>query len=351
MNHTQILKRSWKILWSYKTLWIFGILLALVSGGGGGGSGGSNASNRINNNNNNNGDSFNLPPAISQEFDKLGKMFQNGIPPEITGTLVTIAIALVCLFLIMIVVNCFLRYISETSLIHMVDKLEATGEKVGWRQGFRLGWSRGAWRLFLIDLLISLPMTLIFFVLFFCALIPIFVSSGFQHEPSILTIIASVGLIFLLIFVTIIVSTAINIILNFIRRACVLRGLGVFQSIREGWLVVRTHLKDVLLMWLLLVGVQLLYGVLMIPVVLLLLVIGGMFGGGVGLLIYVTSQSIIAAVIVGVVILFFLMGLPSLFIEGLMKTFLSTNWTLAYREIVVVAPPEEIEPPVVLENA
>ena len=78
----------------------------------------------------------------------------------------------------------------------------------------------------------------------------------------------------------------------------------------------RTHLKDVLLMWLLLVGVQLLYGVLMIPVVLLLLVIGGMFGGGVGLLIYVTSQSIIAAVIVGVVILFFLMGLPSLFIEG-----------------------------------
>ena len=61
MNHTQILKRSWKILWSYKTLWIFGILLALVSGGGGGSSGGSNASNRINNNNNNNGDSFNLP--------------------------------------------------------------------------------------------------------------------------------------------------------------------------------------------------------------------------------------------------------------------------------------------------
>jgi len=43
MKHAQILKRSWEILWSYKALWIFGIILALTtaSGGGGGGNGGS----------------------------------------------------------------------------------------------------------------------------------------------------------------------------------------------------------------------------------------------------------------------------------------------------------------------
>src|SRR5665647_1180523 len=30
----KILKQAWKILWSYKILWVFGILLALTAGGG-----------------------------------------------------------------------------------------------------------------------------------------------------------------------------------------------------------------------------------------------------------------------------------------------------------------------------
>ena len=50
MKHFQILKRSWDILWSYKVLWIFGIILALTTasasssgsqGGGAAGGGGS----------------------------------------------------------------------------------------------------------------------------------------------------------------------------------------------------------------------------------------------------------------------------------------------------------------------
>ncbi len=30
----KILKRAWHILWNYKILWIFGILLAITAGGG-----------------------------------------------------------------------------------------------------------------------------------------------------------------------------------------------------------------------------------------------------------------------------------------------------------------------------
>ena len=32
----KILKRAWHILWNYRILWIFGILLAITTGGGGG---------------------------------------------------------------------------------------------------------------------------------------------------------------------------------------------------------------------------------------------------------------------------------------------------------------------------
>ena len=35
MDHTRILGRALRITWRYRALWVFGIILALVSGGGG----------------------------------------------------------------------------------------------------------------------------------------------------------------------------------------------------------------------------------------------------------------------------------------------------------------------------
>ena len=32
MKHSQVLKRAWKILWSYRALWIFGAILAVTAG-------------------------------------------------------------------------------------------------------------------------------------------------------------------------------------------------------------------------------------------------------------------------------------------------------------------------------
>ena len=45
MDPIKIIKRAWQILWSYRALWIFGMLVALTAGGffpprGGGNSGG-----------------------------------------------------------------------------------------------------------------------------------------------------------------------------------------------------------------------------------------------------------------------------------------------------------------------
>ena len=45
INIGKILKRSWHILWNYRVLWIFGILLALTTGGSGSGSSNSGGSN------------------------------------------------------------------------------------------------------------------------------------------------------------------------------------------------------------------------------------------------------------------------------------------------------------------
>ena len=48
------------------------------------------------------------------------------------------------------------RYVSETAVIRMVDEYEATDSKMAIRQGFRIGWSRTSWRLFLINLIVNI---------------------------------------------------------------------------------------------------------------------------------------------------------------------------------------------------
>jgi hypothetical protein len=44
LDVTKILKRSWHIVWNYRTLWIFGFILAVTIGGNSFGNGGGNSS-------------------------------------------------------------------------------------------------------------------------------------------------------------------------------------------------------------------------------------------------------------------------------------------------------------------
>ena len=51
LDITKILKRSWHILWNYRTLWIFGFILALAMGGNNFGNNSRYSANDGNNNN------------------------------------------------------------------------------------------------------------------------------------------------------------------------------------------------------------------------------------------------------------------------------------------------------------
>jgi len=95
--------------------------------------------------------------------------------------LITIGVVLACVIVILIIAATVAHYVAaatvahyvaETALIRMVDDYEETGEKHSVRQGFRLGWSRTALRFFLIDLLIGLPVAVVFILLFALAFAP-----------------------------------------------------------------------------------------------------------------------------------------------------------------------------------
>jgi len=289
MNHVQILKRSWNILWNYKTLWIFGVILALTTGGGSfqGNFGGRSSTPARDSDFN-----FNLPRDFGREMEDFGRFFQRGITPQVSQTLLWVVVALVVLILLLAIVFTFLRYISQVALIRMVDQNELNGEKHTWKQGFRLGWSRSAWRLFLINLVIRLPIAIVLIALLGCAALPVLLSLIENSRPSIPGIIASVGLLFLVIFLAFIIELVLSWLLEPIYRACVLGVYGVFESIHQGWLLVRHNFMDVLLMWLLLIGVKIGFFFLTIPIALLLIGLGALFGGGAGFSLYFLLQAL-----------------------------------------------------------
>jgi hypothetical protein len=344
MDHMKILKRAWGILWSYRVLWIFGVLLALTSGGAGGNGGIGNY--RFNDGNN--------PGSIfpRQEWRGVERFFGHLFSADMVGTWVTIGIAVLCLILLLAVLGRILYYVSHVALIRMVDEHERSGEKVGFRQGWRLGWSRAAWRLFLIDLLLYLPLIVIMFGMIGCGLLFLFSSGVLEgNDPRPAGIVGLIGMVFVVIMLALVVSVGVSLVQSIIRRYAVLENAGVMDSLRGGLGLIRRRFVDVFLMWLFLVGLTIAYTIVLIPVILILLLVAGLLGGGLGLAGYFGVQAIagqgpaiVTALLLGLPALLLILIVPATFIEALRQVFGSTVWTLAYRELAQAPVLEALAP-------
>jgi len=339
MDHIKVLKRAWEITWRYRALWIFGIILALTTASGGGSSGGGGG------NGGNGGNGGFYPPG---DFPWPRSEFSwPEILAEIATALIVIGAGVACVIVVLIIATTIARYVAETALIRMVDDHEETGEKRSVRQGFRLGWSRTALRLFLINLLIGLPTALAFILLFALALAPLLLWATANRVAGVIGTVATIGMFFLTIFLAIVVGVVLSLLRRFFWRACALEELGVIESIRQGLSVVRRHWQDVLVMWLIMVGVSIGWAIAMItaiivlfPVIILLIVVGGVLGGlpalligGLASLFFEGAVPWILAGVVGIPIFILVMAVPWLFLGGLMEVFKSSTWTLTYREL------------------
>jgi len=326
MDHLKVLKQAWETTWRYRALWVFGIILALTTGGGV----------------NRGTSSFN-----GEGFSPGREFHIEEIPPEVLSTLIAIGIGLACVIVILIIATAIARYVAETALIRMVDDYEETGEKRSVRQGFRMGWSRTAFRLFMINLLTGLPTTLAFILLFALAAAPLLLWATKSKALGIIGTIATVGLFFLVLFLAIVVGAVLSLLRKFFWRACALEELGVIESIRQGFGVVRQHWKDVLVMWLIMVGVRIGWAIaiivmtiVLLPAIILLIIVGGVLGGlpalligGLASLFLEGAVPWILAAVVGIPIFILVVAVPWLFLGGLMEVFKSNTWTLTYREL------------------
>lgn len=354
----KILVRSWHILWNYRTLWIFGFMLALAMGAsGGGGNSGYSASDGDRRQPNSEwrsdwetlrGENFTekLQDGLRQAGKELQKL-QAQYPVEFKMGLAAFILFVIVATLAGLIIT-ILGYVAETASIRMVDEYEQTGVKVGFWQGWKYGWSRASWRLFLVNFLVHIPAFALFILLGLVVWWIVASALSGVAWRLVTSLVAGIGLAFLLIFFTIILMSILYVLRDFAWRIIVLEDAGVLQSLRNAFEMMKRQWKKIGLMWLVMLGLKIAWGIaffiLVFPllIVSILTALGGVLVAMVPALLTAGVASLLSApdywpwvfaAIVGFPLFAVMAFSPILLVRGWALIYHSSVWTLTYREL------------------
>ncbi|NLG49830.1 MAG: hypothetical protein GX552_06955 [Chloroflexi bacterium] len=326
MEYGRILKRAWSLVWRYKILWILGIAAVIFSGNGG-----------IPNL------QYRLSASDFQGWQNLPWGFpglQNRFIPRLpdSGALAIIALIAILFGLVLAVVSVIVRYTSIGGMIHIVNEVEETAD-TSLRSGVRKGWSQ-LLRLFVIDLLIgvgTLIVTIALIIVFLIGLAIVIVPAVLIFQTGeawaalgIIWIIGT-GLVWLLLLVAvaIVMSFAVTLLREFAFRFSVLEGRDIFKSIGDAYTFTRKNLRQVGLMWLILLGINLALSIIATPLIILVSVL---FGVIVAVTMNAGMNQSLALLIFGVPLLLLVIAVAAL-VGGVYTAFVSSIWTLTFREL------------------
>ena len=314
MDYSDLLTRSWKMVWKNKFLLLLGFFAALGTGGGRTTSSWRTDITEINSANG-------FPEAVERFFTQYG----------------TLLIVLTCIGLFLGLLLWLLRLTAQSGLIHSVARLDA-GESMSFTQAFSVGRSKLG-RMAGVNLLMYGPFTLLGLTLVGGTMAAVglaaldeagrgvsTMSEAFAGSLAIL--LTCVGCLFCIAMPLIFL---VSLIYPFAQRGVVIQDLGVMASIRHGWQILKGNVGDILLLVVLFFVISILFGilslVLLLPLGFLALgpaVIGLLSGGNLGV-------SEIALLTGGGICV----GLVGTAINSIMISFRSTAITLAYQEFVV----------------
>lgn len=278
---------------------------------------------------------------IDQSNREIEEFFAEELDTRVVSNILGVLLVLMGAILTLYIVAKIAGYISETALIRMVDETERTGNQLGLRQGLRLGVSRTALRLFLINVLVNLTLLFAAIALLALVLAPLLLWVTDVTLVGVLGTIVSVLLFIPMLAVIVVAAAMIALLKHLFRRACALENLGVLASIRRGLSVARRHPVDVLPVWLVAIGVTVAWPLLVLPVAAFMLVFAGLFGVAAGLLAGGISALAlngllpwVVAFVVGFPVFLLTIAAPLIFLGGLREVFLSSMWTVTYGDLL-----------------
>jgi hypothetical protein len=309
MDLSYVLRRAWEITWRHKRLWLFGFLVGLGTVGIRFSTSSSHWERTARE----------LPPQAQRVVSD----FRSS--PYFT----VLVVVLVLLGLVVSVGLTLMGALGRAGLVDQVRTAEDVGE-VNLRDGWQAG-RRHLWPVFLVRLLLGLPAA----VVTLAGLLPVvttaIVIAGQERPEVVLPGLFAVELALFACLVpaiclAVLLSVPFSLLQRLAVRACVLEGCTVRESIARAWAMLREHLGPLVLVWLVLVGVGI--GVMILIILPLALVALSLVT--IALLATLVSPLLFVGLALVVGLLMWLVGAA---VNGVVETFTSTVWTLAYREL------------------
>jgi len=275
MDYGGLVRRALDVMWKFKYLWIFGFFLEFGSGTSG---------------------------WVGNAPEKLRLPMCDFVSGALLGAIVFLVMVGLLVFLVFLI----MYLISQGGLIHCVWKIES-GEKPTLRDGWNAGVGN-FWRILGISVLI------VIFILA-SAVITLGPFIGLIIGFKVLGLLAGLVLfpVFLLLLVTFILIDL------YAKRACIIEGKGVVDSLMAGWEMLKDNLGNSLVMGLIGIGSTMVY-VLGFVIAGLLLALPFVALGFVNMFL-----GIFLGVIVGLIYI----GLAS----ALWGTYIDSLWTMAYLDM------------------
>ncbi len=304
MDYMDTLKRGWQLTWENKWLWILGFLAAL----GGGSSLSSNSNYQF-------------------ESGDLGGATPN-ISPDMFAALAGGALVLLCVAFVVGILLWLVSLAAKGGLITGVSDLDH-GQPTRFGQAFRQGWRK---------LLPLIGMTLLLYsVVIILAIVLGVASAGTiagaiaagtsADSDALMGILGTAGFLFLCLLCLLVpLGIVLSLIYPFAYRGIMLRNLGVVDSIRHGWRVLRDNLGQILLLGLVFFVIGLIVGAIAIGIV-------GLLGLGTGLLgILMSGGQPTTTQIVAGITGFLVIAIIFAIVSAVITAWRSATFTLAYEQ-------------------
>lgn len=244
MDTTTLLKRGFAIWWRYKVLWGLGALLALFGRGY--------------------GVTINLGVVQPEEVPAdLVPALLSLIPEELTpetvvGSLVTVTLILFGLWIVLLLVG----NLVEAAAIVQTDLLDRRGQ-FDVSGSFAIGTQRMI-PLFLLDIVLSIPALVIgLLIIIAVGVLLMNLTTMASDAPGVEmlagAVVVMLGVVLCLSIPLLIWGFVLSLWRPLAVRVCVLEQQGPVASIKRGWAILRRNLGQVVIVWLVLLGIGVIY--------------------------------------------------------------------------------------------